>query len=436
MKASLQRLIAPPTQQPGADLSGASVKPDAKAMDSTGGIDRTDFKTLLTNSNREVAEERAAKKAGDYSGLSEEEFLDRLAEESRPKREVKNKLDKNDFLKLFVAQMQHQDPLNPDDGAEMASKLAQFNSVEQMMNVNKTLTQLVDAQSNQRSLQLINYIGKEVAIDGGRVRIDNGKVSKPSFDLGADAVETTMKVRDGSGVLVYEKPMGTMKTGTHELDWNGKNMEGKTMPGGVYNFSIHAKSVSGEEIPIQLTTKATITGVDIQDVDGGLYTNYGQVKFKDLVSIGAKNFRETAAKAAPATAPGEHGAAAGKPVAAKDPTAPAAGPGAHPRSGPTAGTAAAAGGPVIPGRTTPAAVTGSAMPMAPAATPTPAGAGVQAAVTGMAPVPRGSKGLPAPDNGQAVPVKNPPNRVVVKPGMAKAPPKNPASPSPATPARI
>ena len=49
------------------------------------------------------------------------------------------KMGKDEFLQLLVAQMRHQDPLNPMDGQQMAAQLAQFSSVEQLVSANDQL---------------------------------------------------------------------------------------------------------------------------------------------------------------------------------------------------------------------------------------------------------------------------------------------------------
>ena len=54
-------------------------------------------------------------------------------------------MGKTQFLQLLVAQMKNQDPLNPMDGTQMASQLAQFSTVEQLQNANDTLTQIAAA---------------------------------------------------------------------------------------------------------------------------------------------------------------------------------------------------------------------------------------------------------------------------------------------------
>ncbi len=59
-------------------------------------------------------------------------------------------LGKDDFLKLLVAQLSNQDPLNPQDGAEFVAQLSQFSSLEQLISIReaaeesaKTLSDLI-----------------------------------------------------------------------------------------------------------------------------------------------------------------------------------------------------------------------------------------------------------------------------------------------------
>lgn len=48
-------------------------------------------------------------------------------------------MGKDEFVKLLITQMKNQDPMNPMDGKDLAAQLAQFSSVEQLININAKL---------------------------------------------------------------------------------------------------------------------------------------------------------------------------------------------------------------------------------------------------------------------------------------------------------
>lgn len=73
------------------------------------------------------------------------------------KKSSGDNLGKDAFLQLLVAEMQNQDPLEPSTNTEYISQLAQFSSLEEMENVNSTLT-------NQNAFSLV---GKNVIINAG-----------------------------------------------------------------------------------------------------------------------------------------------------------------------------------------------------------------------------------------------------------------------------
>lgn len=64
--------------------------------------------------------------------------------QSADKKTPKKDLDQGAFMTLLVAQLKNQDPLAPQDGAQFVAQLATFNSLDQLINMNKSLSQLVD----------------------------------------------------------------------------------------------------------------------------------------------------------------------------------------------------------------------------------------------------------------------------------------------------
>lgn len=69
-------------------------------------------------------------------------------------KKVDNSLGKEAFLQLLVAQMQYQDPLNPNTDTQFVAQLAQFSSLEQMQNLAKT----------SLNSQAFSLVGKEVVV--------------------------------------------------------------------------------------------------------------------------------------------------------------------------------------------------------------------------------------------------------------------------------
>lgn len=66
----------------------------------------------------------------------------------------KNDLDKDAFLRLLTTQLSNQDPLNPIEDREFIAQLAQFSSLEQMQNLNKSVVDKSD--ENHETLKLMN----------------------------------------------------------------------------------------------------------------------------------------------------------------------------------------------------------------------------------------------------------------------------------------
>ncbi len=64
-------------------------------------------------------------------------------QENRPVANEPQVVTKDAFLRLLVAQIKNQNPLNPADGIEFLTQLAQFTELEQMLEIRKQLEVLV-----------------------------------------------------------------------------------------------------------------------------------------------------------------------------------------------------------------------------------------------------------------------------------------------------
>lgn len=73
-------------------------------------------------------------------------------------RAAMKELDKEAFLKLLIAQLSNQDPLNPMEDREFIAQMAQFSTLEQMTNMSKSLDKMVDSDK----YSAVSYVGKTV----------------------------------------------------------------------------------------------------------------------------------------------------------------------------------------------------------------------------------------------------------------------------------
>ncbi len=73
-------------------------------------------------------------------------------------------LDKNDFLKILITQLSHQDPTQPMDDKAFVAQMAQFSSLEQMTNMSEGLARVADLISRS---QAVNLLGNAVEISEG-----------------------------------------------------------------------------------------------------------------------------------------------------------------------------------------------------------------------------------------------------------------------------
>ena len=289
MRAAIQSKIAPPQGRKIQKLNDATIS-DKTAVQNND-KNKIDFKSVLLESNAEVAEKREARKKGDLSGAANyEEFKKELAAQTAQQEAPKNTMDKDDFLTLFVTQLQQQDPLNPKDGTEMAAQLAQFNSLEQMMNVNTTLESLVAAQEKAKNLQFLDYVGKEVSISGGKMAFNNGKINQVTFNSDNELGRATMVVKNRLGDEIYREELGLLGAGKHKLSWDGIGSDGKMNAEGIYDVEIEAQTAKGEPVKVRLNSSVTVTGIDLVKGGQNLYTDIGAINFDDIQAVGTKGF--------------------------------------------------------------------------------------------------------------------------------------------------
>jgi flagellar basal-body rod modification protein FlgD len=90
-------------------------------------------------------------------------------------------LGKDDFLKILITQLTHQNPLEPMEDKEFIAQMAQFSSLEQMTNVAASMESL----ANFSMINAVSFIDRTVAYVDGDGSIQEAAVTGVAFESGA-----------------------------------------------------------------------------------------------------------------------------------------------------------------------------------------------------------------------------------------------------------
>ena len=174
-------------------------------------------------------------------------------------------LGKDDFLKLLVSQLQNQDPMNPMDGTQFASQLAQFTSVEQLANINSTLESSISANQllNQSISNALSttVIGKEVRASGTAFNYSGAGDMKVGYTLPSAAMNAQVQILDRNGAVVRTINGTGVAAGDVDVKWDGLTDAGTQAAAGQYTVQVKATDSAGKAITATPFFYGTVTGV-------------------------------------------------------------------------------------------------------------------------------------------------------------------------------
>ena len=196
----------------------------------------------------------------------------------------KDELGRDQFLALLVAQLQHQDPLNPLDGTDFTAQLAQFSSLEQLFAVNESLKGIQEALSVQENGDVLDYIGKTVKATGNTILVNDGRVASGSYGL-EDRADVTVSIYDSNGMEVRRLYPGRQDSGEHELSWDGRDSAGYMVEDGIYTFEIEASDKEGFTVPYNAYLTGEVTGITYESDTPYLMIGNKLVALSNIIEV-------------------------------------------------------------------------------------------------------------------------------------------------------
>lgn len=195
-------------------------------------------------------------------------------------------VNRDDFLKLLVAQLSHQDPLQPTEGTEFVQQLSQFSLVEQSLNQSNQLNVISTQLSGLSSNEAVGLVGRAVTVRGHGIAFDGATATSASVNLAANAATVKATIRDSNGRVVRTLDLGPRQAGAVGVQWDGRDDRGNTMPRGTYSLTVEAKTAEGNSVNVTQDVTGRVTSVTFDRGYPELHLDTGvAAPISDLVSV-------------------------------------------------------------------------------------------------------------------------------------------------------
>lgn len=196
---------------------------------------------------------------------------------------TKNAADTQDrFLKLLVAQMNNQDPLNPMDNAQVTSQMAQIQQVTSLSTLNTSINSLGTQLGQMQALQSVSLVGREVSVPSNSLQVTNG-VAEGSYDLGGAASAVKLEILGPAGNVVDTQQLGAQGQGRQTFSWNAGTMVSE---GSEVKYRITATNGTA---PVTSTTYANDKVTAVYSENGSLKLDLARLGSVDYTAVQAVN---------------------------------------------------------------------------------------------------------------------------------------------------
>jgi len=186
-------------------------------------------------------------------------------------------MGKDDFLKLLIAQLAAQDPLDPMGAQDFSAQLAQFSALEQMTNVNTNLELIQKLETTAQNTSALNLIGKTVESHGNTFKHTANTSETLSYSLASNAESVRVDIFDIAGSQIDTVNLDSQTQGKNTASWDGFDKHGNPLPAGTYSYTVKADNQAGAPIAVD-----TFSSGLVSDVVFGKDETYAIVNGKEL----------------------------------------------------------------------------------------------------------------------------------------------------------
>lgn len=145
---------------------------------------------------------------------------------NKPDSSKNNELGKSEFLELMIAQLNNQNPLEPQGNAEFIAQLAQFSTVEGIQNMSQGFESLSTAYKSSQALQASSLVGGAVTVNGEKESLlRHGELVYGMGEVPPGTTGLRLQITNDSGQMVEDVELGNLAAGDMRFKWDGANLE-------------------------------------------------------------------------------------------------------------------------------------------------------------------------------------------------------------------
>ncbi len=171
-----------------------------------------------------------------------------------------NTVNFDTFLKLLVAQLKNQDPLNPLDGTQFTGQIAQFSTLEQQINGNNYLKEILAQRDFGEQTLANSYLGKEV-LGPGNLLVKDSATEEFGYTVGKNAKQVMIEIISNATGQTVRELKGDIAAGSHTMTWDGKNDKGEAVNNGTFTVRMTSRDVDGKVVASSASVYGQVSGV-------------------------------------------------------------------------------------------------------------------------------------------------------------------------------
>ena len=195
-------------------------------------------------------------------------------------------MGKQEFLQLLTAQLQHQDPMNPQSDSEFVAQLATFSSLEQAIQQNSALETIQMSQNALVSSQATELVGKDIVATGDTMTLyHDGNAPDIGFGLPNEASSVDVRLVDQAGNVVRSFSLGPRNAGRQSLAWDGLDDDGNPLRAGVYKLALTAEDPAGRPLSVATEVEGRVDKVTFENGYPELVVGNARVTPADVLEI-------------------------------------------------------------------------------------------------------------------------------------------------------